>query len=410
MNLRGSLGLIDLRVTRYLRRLGHRLAGVVPSDRFRSKPFGVNVIGHSSSAHSLGVVTRSLCAALRSAGVPHDLISIDELSFRRGRSFIDARTGTQTRPRYAFTIITAWPDRRDLRVITPRAFVGRYVIGQWNCEQSELTPAFAAGLDLVDEVWTGSTFATGTFRRSTNKPVSLVPHIVDRPAHRSTIDIRDRFGIPKDRVCFLTIANTASSLQRKNPVGALHAFREAFPQGQSESVLVIKLLTEKGAMSNLRPSPTPLLSEDAMGPDVILIDQELSDEEVTELLRACDCFISLHRAEGFGLGGAEAMTLGKPAIVTNWSGPADYLTPDNSFPVPYELVRIDEHDTTDFVSGLEWAEPDIHAAARSMRSVLDDPANAAALGARAAHDIPMRHSVAVVGPMIAERLHQLHDR
>lgn len=410
MSIRSRLAMLDLRTTRRLRRLLHRLARLVPTSRFRSLPFGVNVVGHSDSPHSLGVVTRSVCAALTAAGIPHDLISIDALSFRRGRSFIDASTGARTRPRYAFTLITAWPDRRDLRVISPRAFGGRYVIGQWLWEQSALSPAFINGLDLVDEVWTGSTFAADTFSRSTAKPVIHIPHSVDRATRPGDTDTRTRFGIPHGPTCFLTIAGAGSSLQRKNPAGTLHAFRSAFPVGQTDAVLVIKLLTEKGLGAAQLSDKERFLADPAFDADVIVIDQELADDEVTDLLHACDSFVSLHRAEGFGLGAAEAMSLGRPVIVTDWSGPADYLTPENSFPVPYVLRTILEHDMPHFVNGLEWAEPDLDAAARFMRIVVDDPARAAALGARARRDIMSRYSTPAIGSMMADRLHQLHDR
>ena len=410
MRIRPWLGTLERSATRRLRRLLHRAAAVIPKSRFRSHPFGVTVVGHPDASHSLGVVTRNLCAALTAAEIPYDLISIDRLSYHRGHSSLDATTRKRSRPRFAFTIITAWPDHMDLEVISPLAFAGRHVIGRWLCEQSELTEGFIAGLELVDEVWAGSSFASKTFAHSTAKPVTQIPLIVHRPANRASGDCHTRFAIPDDRLVFLTIAGAASSLLRKNPAGTLHAFRRAFPHGQTEAVLVVKLHTPDWLTPEMRIPVERFLDDDAFGPDVIVVDQEFSDDEVTELLNCCDCFVSLHRAEGFGLGAAEAMSLGKPVIVTNWSGPVDYLTTDNAFPVPYELTAIDEHDSAHFVDGLDWAEPDLTAAAAFMRSIIDDPAHASTLGARAALDIPLHHSAGVVGAMMAERLHQLHDR
>ena len=410
MRIRPWLGTLERRATRHLRRLLHRAAAVIPKSRFRSHPFGVTVVGHPDASHSLGVVTRNLCAALTAAEIPYDLISIDRLSYHRGHSSLDATTRKRSRPRFAFTIITAWPDHMDLEVISPLAFAGRHVIGQWLCEQSELTEGFITGLELVDEVWAGSSFAAETFAHSTAKPVTQIPLIVHRPANHSNLGTRTRFAIPSDRLVFLTIATVGSSMLRKNPTGTLHAFRMAFPLGQTEAVLVVKLRISDHLPSQQRKAVDDFLNDDAFGPDVILMDREFSDEEVTELLQSCDCFVSLHRAEGFGLGAAEAMSLGKPVIVTNWSGPVDYLTTDNAFPVPYELTPIHEHDAAHFVRGLDWAEPDLTAAAAFMRSIVDDPAHAATLGARAALDIPLHHSAGVVGAMMAERLHQLHDR
>ena len=79
--------------------------------------------------------------------------------------------------------------------------------------------------------------------------------------------------------------------------------------------------------------------------DVFVIDRIMNRAEVTSLIKACDCFVSLHRSEGFGLGPAEAMSLGKPAIITNWSGNVDYMTADNSIAIDYKLVKL----------GQDWA-------------------------------------------------------
>lgn len=410
MSLRSGLHRLDNRLARGSRYRLHRLARLVPKRLFRSRPFGVEVVGHSDASHSLGVVTRSLCAMLHAAGIPHRLISIDDLGFQSGRSFIDAGTGRRIRPRFAFTIITAWPDHVNLRVISPAAFAGRHVIACWACEQSELTDGFVAGISMVDEIWAPSSFAASTFARSTPKPVRRIPMAIDRRPAGTVTGTRERFGIPDDRIAFLTIAGAGSSFQRKNPAGALQAFRRAFPPGQSEAVLVIKLLPIEHPTAQQRAATEEFLAHDAFGPDVIVIDRRLSDDEVTDLLDACDCFVSLHRAEGFGLGAAEAMSMGKPVIVTNWSGPADYLTPENSLPVPYRLVTITEHDEPHFVKGLEWAEPDLEVAAAHMRTVVEDGTRCASLGRRAAQDIAANLSIDVLGAMIDDRLRQLHDR
>jgi glycosyltransferase involved in cell wall biosynthesis len=235
----------------------------------------------------------------------------------------------------------------------------------------------------------------------------LIPHPVRRVESPDAPMNRSRFGIPDDHYVFLTIAASTSSFVRKNPLGSLHAFRAAFPHGQTDAILAIKLLA-----SSYNPSAEEqreLFSTDpAFGDDVILIIEAFTASEMTELVKCCDAFVSLHRAEGFGLGAAEAMSLGKPVIVTNWSGPVDFLTPENSLPVPYELVTIDDPGMDFYLPGLEWAEPDLSVAASHMRLVVDDPALGEALGRRAKTDIERRHSIDAAGATMAARLRQLH--
>ena len=141
-------------------------------------------------------------------------------------------------------------------------------------------------------------------------------------------------------------------------------------------------------------------------PNVFLLDRTLPRHEVYELMAACDAFVSLHHAEGFGLCVAEAMFLGKPAVSTDWSATAEYVTPQNGFPVRYRLTRLDHH-IDEYARGTEWAEPDIEHAAACMEALAADPQLCAALGAQAARDVRERFSAATVGRRYAQRLESI---
>ena len=81
-----------------------------------------------------------------------------------------------------------------------------------------------------------------------------------------------------------------------------------------------------------------LIDAVAEHPDVELIDACVG---LSSLIALCDCYVSLHRAEAFGLPIAQAMWLGKPVIATAYSGNLDYMTPENSYLVRSRLVPID---------------------------------------------------------------------
>ena len=55
-----------------------------------------------------------------------------------------------------------------------------------------------------------------------------------------------------------------------------------------------------------------------------LIETTLNRQELLQLYGCCDSFISLHRAEGFGRGLAEAFQLGLDVVATDWSGNTDF--------------------------------------------------------------------------------------
>src|SRR5262249_14491422 len=124
------------------------------------------------------------------------------------------------------------------------------------------------------------------------------------------------------------------------------------------------------------------------------------------LTALCDCYVSLHRAEGLGLVMAEAMLLGKPVIATGYSGNLDFMTESNSLLVEHRLVPIGP-GAEPYPDDAEWAEPDVQHATRLMREVFDDRARAAELGAKAAEDVRRTHSQAAAGEILYRRLESI---
>ncbi len=133
------------------------------------------------------------------------------------------------------------------------------------------------------------------------------------------------------------------------------------------------------------------LVEDING---ILLNKMMTRQQMTDLLTCADVYVSLHRAEGFGRGMAEAMFLGKPVIATNYSGNTDFMTTTNSYPVAFKLRPITAEDhrfqpafATIYDVGQVWAEPDIDEAAARMAMLYEQPANGVEKGYQAADDI-----------------------
>ena len=117
-----------------------------------------------------------------------------------------------------------------------------------------------------------------------------------------------------------------------------------------------------------------------------MIDRALPREQKDALIGACDCYVSLHRAEGFGITLAEAMALGKPVIGTGYSGNLDFMTPENSWLVDYELVRIGE-DAEPYPADGVWAQPDTDQTPRFMREVYENAGAARERALRGQADI-----------------------
>ena len=138
-------------------------------------------------------------------------------------------------------------------------------------------------------------------------------------------------------------------------------------------------------------------------PGVTVIDAHLATEDKNALIRELDCYVSLHRSEGFGLTIAEAMLLETPVIATDYGGSRDFVTAFNSLPVDARMVPIGSGNDPYPADG-EWAEPDLDHAAACMRSVLVDRAGALTRAQRARAEVVAHHAPAVAGRAMAERL------
>jgi glycosyltransferase involved in cell wall biosynthesis len=134
-----------------------------------------------------------------------------------------------------------------------------------------------------------------------------------------------------------------------------------------------------------------------------VIDEVMAREEALALLDCADCYASLHRSEGLGLGLAESMLLGKPVIATGYSGNLDFMSPDAAHLVESRRVPIVE-DLSPYPKGCHWAEPSVEHAAALMRQVYDRPDEARALGNRAKAHAERVLSVEAAGRRMADRL------
>jgi len=208
---------------------------------------------------------------------------------------------------------------------------------------------------------------------------------------------RGCFGLPDGVFLFLFAFDLASYMERKNPLGLVRAFQQAF--GDRDDVgLVLKTMHSQDGEDVRR------LYEACAGcKNIHLLHQVLSRRETTALMGLCDGYVSLHRSEGFGLTIAEAMAMGKPVVATNYSANEDFMTESNSRPIRWKPIALDR-DHGPYRKGLTWADPDLDQAAAEMRRLVDDPAFAQQVGATARADIARQLSPAAVGAQIVAAL------
>jgi glycosyltransferase involved in cell wall biosynthesis len=140
------------------------------------------------------------------------------------------------------------------------------------------------------------------------------------------------------------------------------------------------------------------------------MDNTLRQIDLYSLIAASDCYVSLHRSEGFGLTIAEAMYLGKPVIATGYSGNMEFMNVNNSLTVRFKLVELEQNDYVKVKMGSVWAEPDIDHAAELMLFVFENRQQANELGKQGCLDIKTLFSPEAIGRKIRLRMDKIAER
>jgi GT2 family glycosyltransferase/glycosyltransferase involved in cell wall biosynthesis len=304
---------------------------------------------------------------------------------------------------YDTTLIHVQPESHFLFVyeragLAPRR--GVYLIAMWWWETDVVPESWKLASKSVNEIWAASRFVAGGLRRALDVPVYHIPLGFEVGPVRQ-VDLSS-YGVPAGSFAFLFIFDLNSTFERKNPLGLISAFKQAFQSGEKVS-LIIKV--SRGARY---PEEFYRLRKEAKQVGAIVIDKRLPREELNGLIAACDCYVSLHRSEGLGLTLAEAMMLGKPSIATAYSGNLDFMDKDNSLLVGYDLTEI-ESPAGPYEKGHRWAEPSIPEAANAMRWVFNHPEEAQLLGERARLSTVRCFSPHECGSRMLDRLNQIRS-
>lgn len=258
---------------------------------------------------------------------------------------------------------------------------------------------WARKLERFDEVWAPSRFVQESIAASLDRPVLHMP-LACEVLLESFLG-RRYFGIPEAAYTFLFFFDLRSYVSRKNPQAVIDAFRELTRLRPDANVsLVIKVNGADRAPDSLRELEASLAD---LHDRSVLIDRTMTDNEIKNLVRCCDCFVSLHRSEGFGFGIAQAMYLDKPVIATGYSGNMDFMDPAACFIVPFELVPVPA-DAYPHWQDQVWAEPSVGDAVEHMTRLVDSPSLGYEVGVKAGRHIRTHFSLRATGKRVATRL------
>jgi glycosyltransferase involved in cell wall biosynthesis len=361
-----------------------------------SRP-GVNVVGYLDAENGVGAVTRALVDVLREAQVPYSAVRCADTP--AGPPF-----GGADAPEGGVNVVCINAD--ELPVVTERLGdrmpPARHRIGIWAWEVEVFPEWMGRSSRFVDEVWAYSRHAAAAIAPAIDVPVHVFRPPVRVPPAAPAAE-RAALGMPEGFVVMFCF-DFHSVFERKNPLGVLAAYSRAFTPNDGAH-LVIKGFN--GASNPIALARLRAAAENRS--DVTVLNGHVSADRQEALVRACDCYVSLHRAEGYGLTMAEAMALGKPVVATRYSGNLEFMTDDTAILVPYDLVPV-PIGCRPYPAGTLWAEPDLDAAACALQELAADPERRMVLGERAREHIRERHSPAARVAWVLARLNAVAAR
>lgn len=339
------------------------------------RPFGVNLIGFAFGELGIGEDIRMAAESFEEAGILVSIVNISPGAEVRQKDmsllkYMQAEDSEEAPYAVNIFCLTAFDTARVYLEKGKGLFEGRYNIGWWPWELPVWPKRWDIAFDLVHEVWGSTTYTTETYRsalKRCGKKTILKNVPLKVSIERLKPMIRGELGLPEDRFLFLYVFDSNSYLSRKNPQGALKAFQSAFPVNNKKVGLVFKTMNPKKESIAYQKFKKACLAD----PRVILIENTMDRGEVLGLMQACDAYVSLHRAEGFGRTIAEALMLNKPTIATDFSGNTDFK---GYIPVKWKKVRVKEGEYP-FVENDDnpwWAEPSTNIREcflKAMRSV-----------------------------------------
>jgi glycosyltransferase involved in cell wall biosynthesis len=344
----------------------------------------------------MGELGRIVLSAVEKSGLPFSSLTSNRNESRKSHKHEDLNRGllfsTNIFVMNADQMVD-WqelPEYRKLRL--------RPTIGVWAWELEDFPQDYGSVFDSLDEVWTISEFARVAIQGQTKKPVYVLPMPITRFESASISKSHSLFQPGTLGPYFLILFDFQSSMDRKNPLAAIEAFKKAFNEDDKVN-LVIKTLN-----GNLWPAQQASLYSAAKdSPNILIFDQYLDRKEVLGLITGALAYVSLHRSEGYGLTLAESMELGTPVIATGYSGNMDFMNESNSMLVEFDFV--DVHDTSGaYKIQSRWAQPRIDSAAKHMRRIFDNPKLAEEIGLAAKHSIENHYLLSFTSDFIKGRV------
>jgi ADP-heptose:LPS heptosyltransferase/2-polyprenyl-3-methyl-5-hydroxy-6-metoxy-1,4-benzoquinol methylase len=283
------------------------------------------------------------------------------------------------------------------------AYRRRNVIAMTVWETDMMPQQWRNPLGHAIDVWLPCTFNVGVFQRGLRKQPFRLPHAApDVPPNelRAPPAANDVLDLAASDFVFYSIFEWQD---RKNPTGIIEAFLRAFPE-QNDAVLLLK--SSSASAPAAKATLDEVRARTGSRGRVILCCAAWDEKTLVALHSRGDCYISLHKGEGWGYPLFEAACRGTPIIATAYAGPLDYLDAEHHWLVRCAAAPVRQRYAF-YQPSMRWVEPDIAHAVEGLTWVYQNREAARGRARAAARELCSNFSLERVGAMAKARLLEL---
>lgn len=297
--------------------------------------------------------------------------------------------------------------------LTPENFPGlrtqgRYNIGYTTWETDKLPHGWKDLCNVMDEIWVPSEWNKKVFESSgVIRPIIVIPHVIEVP-DTTNIKPLELSNVESDVFTFYSIFQW---IERKNPVGLLKAYFTEFQNGEKVALAL------KSYRLNTSPSEQETIRGDIKKikqslnlknyPPILFFGKLMPADQMASLHKAGNCFVLAHRAEGFGIPHAEAMSYGNPVIASGYGGNLDFMNKDNSFLIDTKETPVAGMVFSNYHGLMTWGDPDLMHLRKHMRFVYENRQAAKQIGLAGLETIKTKLSSQVIGNLMVNRLKEI---
>lgn len=360
---------------------------------------GINFFGPYEARDSIGRVAGLNIACLKASGIPCQVHLLSRPGPKEIVDYANIDDDLIASLKYRVNIFHFNARRVPLYFsrLGEDSLKGFYNIGFWVHEMPTIPSQWARQLEFFDEIWTPSSLCQSAISLSANIPVVKMPYPIESNPINQRMKER-AIGKSFDVFNFLAVFDVFSDAERKNPLFVVRAFLDAHAGNPSVRLIMKTRNLDQDKM--LAEKLHKIANEHT---NFVVLDGYLEPEELAALYEQADAYVSLHRAEGFGLTISDAMSRGIPILTTGYSGNMDFCNAADSRLVAYELRPVG-HNRPRYRYDDVWAEPDLNDATEAFEDLVQNHGVWVKRAARARLRLEREFSVETIGRLMQSRI------